>query len=346
MANFQNILIGLIVLLIPVTAHAQEKPDLEVSVQPASDTARGGEPFAYKISVKNNGPAKADDVRLLNQHLRSGEFLSTVPSQGSCEMVHPEDSTKLVRCHFGDMETGSVVTVDVSIKLFDLGDSSIPIEKIRSPADRSPVTPEKEATERSLRLSVEAVLAAQGKTLDDDGQDPLITKLSSIYVTGRIEDEHRENNHADVTVRVLPSRNAPPRVKVVSPSPDAVVIKRAGSPFRLEIEIEAFDPDGTIEKVLVKDPFHQPRVIYEDGLTKYLFMGRTYTEKEFEEQWKAKEPPEQLAVKTGPKTYRFTLTNLEYGFNRIYITAVDNGGRRDGIFLNIIVKADPSAPAN
>lgn len=94
---------------------AQSKVELEVAAQAASETARGGETFSYRVTVKNTGGAKATNV-ILMQDGNQGE-VSAVPSAGTCALF--KESSQLptpFQCRLGDIEKGETVSINFSIK--------------------------------------------------------------------------------------------------------------------------------------------------------------------------------------------------------------------------------------
>lgn len=320
--------------LISASAFPQRKTDLEVTVQTPAEPVRGGESFSYSVAVKNNGPAKATEVYLMNSELDSGEIVSGLPDKGSCSLDDEGRGSSKLRCKFGSLEPGESVKVTVTAKIHDFGGEEIsrsfpdaPFQRVLGNyGDNKPISPN----------SPDDGPAVEQRPIDDRAS------LASVYISSDTEDVNQENDAAQVLVKLLPSKNAPPRVKVLSPKNEAVVVKRAKSPFKLTIEIEAFDPDGTVEKVVVRDPFHQARPFIEDGQYKFLYEGKKYTGKELDDYWKAVPPPEPLATKTGPKTFSFTVTNVDYGLNYLLIKAIDDGGRVDAVHLHFTVKGDAS----
>jgi hypothetical protein len=96
------------------------------------------------------------------------------------------------------------------------------------------------------------------------------------------------------------------------------------------LQINAFDPDGTITKVSVADPQFFPsfETFYEDGVRKVRIQDKVYTFEEFEENPGLFPSPERPASKTGPGAYTYTLKNLRFGYHVINVTAQDNLGRQ------------------
>ncbi|MEP7077049.1 MAG: hypothetical protein ABI878_14685, partial [Acidobacteriota bacterium] len=79
-----------------------------------------------------------------------------------------------------------------------------------------------------------------------------------------------------------------------------------------------------------------------EGQGKFVLEGRTYTAQELDDLFKTNPPPDRIATRTGKDTFVYKLTDPPYGTNTIWVNAVDNGGRRSGVPVSIMVKGDAS----
>lgn len=104
-------------------SNGQSKADLEVKVQTASESARGGEAFSYTVTISNIGTAKATEVGLINEPEYLVEILSGISSKGTCEKDEFDRKPRL-RCSIGELGPGETVTISIEIKINDFGDSS------------------------------------------------------------------------------------------------------------------------------------------------------------------------------------------------------------------------------
>jgi uncharacterized repeat protein (TIGR01451 family) len=304
--------------------------DLQVKVQMATDTVRGGETLSYMITAGNIGSAKASNVILINDTIRAGEIVSGVPSIGNCEL-DGRRSEKLLRCELGEIEAGSSVTILVSAKIHDFGDVS---ETGKSPSSPFEIN-------RKLVNEAAKPLQVEREASDREPDEALGTSLASIWLSADGGQEHNEeNNRASILAKLLPSKNIPPRIKIISPKTDALIIRRARTPFKMTVEIEAFDPDGSIEKVVVRENSNTARPFVEDGQYKFHYEGKKYTAKGLEEFWAGNPPVERLAARTGKNTYAYTIADPDYGMNRLSVDAVDNGGRKQFSMVGFTVKGD------
>jgi len=301
---------------------AQDGADLEVSVMPSSPTARAGEHFTFKATVRNRGDAKAADVILLTNNFRSGEFVTTTPTKGTCEVERPRGENVTLRCKLADLEPGSEASVDVAVKFFDVDDEIPEAGSNREAALRS-------ATNLMLSIGAGNVEPAADGSL-----------IATVLVGAKAVEANEANNSADLTINLLPSRNVRPTVRVVSPQSSTMVVKRSSSPFRLTIRIEAVDSDGTVDKVTVRDPSNTPHPFVEDGQYKFMYMGRKYTAEELDQHMRTALSDEKFAIKTGPNIYEFVVTDVGYGTNRFHISAIDNGGRPGSTDWEVNVKGD------
>jgi hypothetical protein len=305
---------------------AQNKTDIEVTAQAAAETARGGETFSYTVTVKNIGPAKATRV-ILMQDGNSGET-SASPSAGTCALL--KESSQIptpFQCRLGDLEKGESVIINFSIKIHDFGGE--PEESMNSPT-ALPTLPDFNQSPESQ--------ADQSKTT-----------LADIDVSAEETDENSENNRAVVRAELLPSKNLPPRVAVISPKSEIVIVKPISKSLEVPLIIKAFDPDGKITKVRVLEQNFQ--IIIEDNQYKFVFGGKKYTAQEAEDRH------EELAsyfggdaVQNSDGTYGYVWKSPRYGKNRVSIDAVDDGGRTGSTTLEIEVKSDAAieivAPQN
>ena len=269
-------LLNLSVFISAGICFGQNKFDLEILVQPAADTARGGEKLSYSITVKNLGSAKATDVIFIQDEPKLVKFISYVPSEGQCEVDENKGHVdRLLRCRLGDVEAGESILVLIEATVDDFGDTSETTDAKKIP--NFPVSP--------LESFIES------------------NSLGRIDVRASEMEENLKNNSAELIVKLLPSKNIPPRVEIVSPKDETTVAMRAGKAAEVTLTIKAYDPDGKIKKVLVDDPQYSPQVFIEDNQYKWLYEGRKYTAQELENYLKTTKPIEREAVRTGKDTY-------------------------------------------
>lgn len=300
------------ILLQNFICFAQDKADLEVKVQPASKTARGGETFSYIVTISNIGSATAEEV-VLHQTTRQSE-VSAVSTAGTCaDMKLSYQIPRPFVCKLGNIEKGATVTINFVMKIREFGGEEI-----------------------SLAVNLPRLSRSEGKKKSELTE---IT-LAEIEVFG----DDKRNYSKVVVEELLPSKNLPPRLKIISPKPDVVIIKQVNKPLNALITVNAFDPDGKIEKVVFANQENIFQKLYKtqqvfDEVTrerKFIFEGKTYKEAEINKvlfDFKT-------ATLTGKDTYTFKVENLQFGQNRISISAIDDGERADFAHLEIIVKGD------
>ena len=83
--------------------------DLAVAKSGSPATVAVGANVTYTITVTNNGPESADDVRLSDPIPAGMTFVSATPSQGTCT------GTALVSCTLGAIASGSSATLTVVV---------------------------------------------------------------------------------------------------------------------------------------------------------------------------------------------------------------------------------------
>lgn len=293
---------------------AQDKVDLEIKVQTASETARGGETFPYTVTVSNIGSTKATDVIFIQYGPEEAIFVSGVPNKGNCEIGKGTSNTeRALRCMLGDMEAGETITTVVELKIEEFGDIS-----------------ESENRIQDLPKTL------QGNSYSDN------SFLGHVSVYPKEEDVNEENNNAGVSVRLLPSKNIPPRIEIVSPKQDAVFVKPLNKEIEVPIVIKAFDVDGKIAKVTIGDN-SRFQFVFEDNQYKCVVDGKTYTKEELEKAYEDETFLNSLEIRanlTGKDTYTYIAKKFKYGANWIFITAIDDGGRTTSYSIAINIKRD------
>lgn len=317
-SSIQKFLLISFLLFTSNICFAQNKVDIELKVQPASDTARGGENFAYKITVRNAGSAKASNVILIQDEPKLTTFVSYFPSKGKCEVDDNKGHVdRILRCRLEDMEVGESIIILVDTKIHNFGDVSETIDSaIKSPT--------------SISLSISGI--------EPDTNE---NSLGSINVRAEETEENLENNRAEVYVNLLPSSNIPPRVQIISPKNEEIISRAAKKLTKITFTIKAFDPDGTVEKVTVNTQQFSISIEYPEN--KYVIDGKKYSIKEVEENMEVfKKYFGGEAKRIGKDTYTFTLENPRYGLNSIFVRAEDNGKRVGHAFIRLTVKGDNS----
>lgn len=323
----------LLVLLFSTFCFTQNKVDLVVKTQSASNTARGGETFSYLVTITNTGSAPATDVALLQTSRM--HVVSSVPSVGSCrELKESRQIPTPFRCLLGGIKPGATVSITFQVKIVDF-DGEAGGEEFSTPS----VTTEGEDklfNKKPLTDSVSNV------SREKPGRpSPVIMLIANISVSAEQGEENHENNHAEISVKALPSRNLAPRVQIISPQNEATITRTANRLTKVVFAIKAFDPDGRIEKVIVNTGQFFISIEYPEN--RYIIDGKSYSIKEVEENREAfKKYLGGEAIKTGKDTYTFVLENPKYGFNQVGVAAYDNGNRVGFAGVNFFVKGDNS----
>lgn len=319
------LLVCFVMLTLSIFGFAQSKVDLEIKTQTASETARGGEPFSYTIIITNVGFAKATDVKLINEPENSLKLVANSTSKGNCRFEKADYKANLY-CSLGDLEIGETVTIIVEVKINDFGgEPKIDLSQI-------PESPRMLETLEKLAETVNIQKKPNSSR----------TLIANIDVSAEESEENRENNHAEVFAELLPSKNKPPRLEIISPKRETTFIKPLNKQIEIPIIIKAFDLDGKIAKVTVGDS-SRIQFIYEDNQQKYVIDGKKYTKQELQEIYENEELLKSLEVTanlTGKDTYTYIAKNFTYGTNTISIDAVDDGGRRTSETIEFVVKRD------
>ncbi|HQU84396.1 MAG TPA: CARDB domain-containing protein [Pyrinomonadaceae bacterium] len=319
-------LVSFTVLFFSAFVFPQNEADLEIKTETAAKIVRGGEKFTVNVTVTNTGKKTAQDVYMALRIQGSEIISSAVPNGGECKF---SDYQRHLVCEVSKIEAGETYLTVVEIQVAEFGDVS----------ELNP-----ELAEKLPKMSASAQLALSGfqKRLGKDDQSREID-LHFYSNTSSIEND-RENNDTRLSIKAFPSKNIPPRLELVSPKIDAVFIKQIDKPLEIVVTLKAYDPDGSIEKVIVNDPeyspFYNSKMVVEDNQYKLSYQGKIFTGKEFEEYLIANPPIERLAEKTGKDTYTYTLKKLRYTENQIFVSTVDNGGRTDQIQIKFTVNGD------
>ena len=302
---------------------AQSKVDLEVKVT-APDTAQGGESFSYTVTVTNKGNAKATDVVQINEPsdvTRLLTLVSGLSSKGNCEKYEYQFRLRL-SCEIGDLEPDESVTITVQSTIAEFGGE------------------QETETQRASRETITKALGSFGSN-GGTNQNPAGSPLGNIHVSAAETEENQENNRTEIFANLLPSKNIPPRVKILSPKNEAVIARPAKKLTKVEFIIKAFDPDGKIEKVTVNTQQFYISVEYPEN--RIVIEGKSYSIKEVEDN---KEEFRKYfggdAKKIGKDTYSFTIENPRYGFNNIFVEAHDNGNRVGYASVRLTIKGDNS----
>lgn len=100
------------VISLPAAAPGQEAgADLSVSKTDSPDPVAVGADLTYTITVRNDGPAPAPGVRVVDALAFTVDFVSATPSQGSCSEV-----LLVVTCDLGILPNGSAATVVLVVR--------------------------------------------------------------------------------------------------------------------------------------------------------------------------------------------------------------------------------------
>jgi len=314
-----------------VNASGQSKVDLELKVQTASETARGGESFSYLVTVGNRGTQKATDVVVANWPEDFVRIVSGTSSQGKCDFSDPDNKSRM-HCEIGNLSPGETVTINFETKI---GDFDYPdpggIGTGRGGGLGEPGKSEPPAV---------GLIPVQGKAKSDDS-DSHKSSLGTLWLRADEESLDRNNDHADILVKLLPSLNRAPQVRIVTPKDRETLIRPAGSQIDFVVNIEASDVDGRVVKVRVDDPVHCPRPVGMDEKGyKFEYDGVVYSATELAEYLKKNPPLERVATATGKNTFAYTMTDPPYGPNYLSVVVVDDGGRESHASVTFFVKSD------
>ncbi|MFD7976088.1 hypothetical protein [Streptomyces sp. NPDC059071] len=91
--------------------------DLAIAIKSAPNPVAHDQNLTYTLTVKNNGPTAAEDVRLDDTLPADGEFVSAISTHGSC-VVPPAGSTDTVTCALGDLaaNTSKAAQIVVTVR--------------------------------------------------------------------------------------------------------------------------------------------------------------------------------------------------------------------------------------
>lgn len=301
--------------------YAQDKVDLEINVQAASNTVYGGETLLYSVTVRNIGSARAKSVSLLQATHR--EIVSMIARLGNCEKV--ESITPIPYpyvCELGDLEQNQSVTLNFEIKIEDFGCEN---EAGNSGLNKEPL--------RKFADEIQRV-AGNGEKIKNRG-----SFITEIYATSQGHEDNKENNKFELFANLLPSKNLPPYLEIISPNPyeELIVIRDPQKLTKIIFKIKAFDPDGKIQKVIVNA--QQTDISYDPSDEKAIIDGKKYSMDELKNNDELIRKIEgSEAVKTAENTYTFILENPKLGSNWIFVKAYDNGNRVNTTSVMITVK--------
>jgi len=291
--------------------YSQDKPVMELKGETAVKSVRGGEKLLYTFTVTNQSGVTAKDVTLIHRY--HGALISTNVSQGEYDKNHRKYGVlqPTIWAHFGDIQGYASAILTVEIKIFEWGGEETYSDKVPS------LLPE----------YIERITGRKNDETIPPGATRLEIDYPGFFCGECVKPE--ENSHRVISVIVLPSKNLPPRIKIITPTDDRKIARTVGRAGEVTLQITASDPDGSIEKVRVDDSeFFAPNdFFYEDGVRKIKIQGKVYTVEELEENPEPYKYYERLATKTGPGTYTYTLKNLRFGYHVVHVIAYDNGGR-------------------
>ncbi len=317
------LLISSLIILFCNFCFAQKNVDLDIRSESSTETARGGENFSYTITVSNIGLAKATNVILTTEPDNLIEITSNALSKGTCEeYISGNYARKSLRCRLEYVDVGEIITIVVGVKVTDFGDISN-----NTIGDAPSISP-------FFKLPSSTINSEPVKE-----RNP----ISSTYIDAEEAEENKENNRAKAFAELLPSKNIPPRVQIISPKNELSFIKPLNKQLEIPIVIKAFDVDGNIEKVTVDDDNSRFKFVVEDNQTKFSIDGKTYTKEELELAekdegfYKSFENKANLIAKD---TYTYTAKNFIYGRNIIRIMAFDEGGRSSSQSIEFDIKRD------
>jgi len=298
----------------------QSKVDIEIKVEFSRDSVRGGEELPFTATVRNIGQERATDVILTTGEYGPLNIISGEPDLGKCVLGKGPHQDKF-RCEFGNIGPGASATIRGIIKIADWDVSTDPREI--------------EAAKGLVEAMQRAYPNSDTQPVDER------SNLGTFWVAPAEAEDNRDNNYADLKIKVLPSVNKAPQIKILSPKNEGTLIRPAGQPFSYAVSIEAGDIDGKVVAVTVVEPKHDIRPV---GMNEkgYLFEyeGVQYSAVELEEYLRKNPPSQRLATQTGKNTYAYTMTDPPYGHNQLHVTAVDDSGREANTWISFEIKAD------
>lgn len=318
--------LSLFILSTGLLCFAQDKIDLEVSVQTASNTVYGGENLLYSVTVHNLGKSKATEVSLTQ--FTKKKIISAIPTAGSCRQIEIENRSDLpFECELGDIEPNQSVIINFEINIEDFGGQN---ETDNSDARKRQIDSTKKLIESIQNMSGNTEIKSVG------------TSIAKFIVSAdNQQEDNKENNRTELFATLLPSKNLPPKVEIITPKQEEIIIRNSKKLTKVVFIIKAFDLDGEIKKVVVSPQQFKISIEYPEN--KIVVDGKKYSVKEIEEN---KELYQKVygyeAVKTGKDTYTFTLENPQYGLNNVFVSAFDNGNRKATDSVRLMVQGDNS----
>lgn len=101
-----------LVTSLPAASSGQEAgADLSISKADSPDPVAVGADLTYTITVRNDGPAAAPGVHVVDALALTLDFVSATPSQGTCSEI-----ALVVTCDLGAVPAGSAATVTLVVK--------------------------------------------------------------------------------------------------------------------------------------------------------------------------------------------------------------------------------------
>jgi len=334
----------LTVLFLGLVSVAQETPDLERKAETSVKKVRGGETFFYTFTVTNRADKTVKDVLLAHEIEEKLTLISASVTRGSYRTVSSNYRTrgKRILAELGDIEGYASASLTIEAKVVDWGDISAPLAGLRGTGDGS--GPFREP----LRVLRDGSQAGDQKTIEDGKPAEFSTSLVMDFPHVRYGEGYylEHDDSPRLTIALLPSRNIPPRVQIISPKTEAVFVKPLTKEIEVPIGIKAFDPDGAIKKVVVQDMYNPPKFglkMEDDGVYKYVVAGKTYTQEEMDERRgddKFSALYENRLPITASGNYSYTAKRFMYGINMISICATDDGGRETCTDTSFTIKSD------
>ncbi len=303
-----QLLVVLIFLSTGFYVNGQTGADLEATVQAPSNIVRGGESFSYTATVRNVGTATATNVRLANAPPQNVEITSVSTSAGSCPASNPVRGGGVL-CTVGDIEPNGIVSLSFTANIVHLEDLPDPVA----------------GTPRNARDPVRA-------PYPPDGDWSYQVATISVDVVGA--DSNRSNNIARVKIDVEPRSNGLPLVRILSPTANSEIARQG----EITVKIQAYDTDGAIDRVVVTEPKYMPFPFVEDGVYKFVYLGKKFTAAQLTTYVKANPPPVLLARRTGRDTFEYTIVNPAVGPNQVHVEVFDKQGRDNFTSIIFVVR--------
>ncbi|HEU4432240.1 MAG TPA: hypothetical protein VFR51_02505 [Pyrinomonadaceae bacterium] len=107
-----------VIAVIPDTHQVPKEPftQIEFLASSSPESMRTNEQVTHTLTIKNNGPVRAEEVNLRESVNPALEFQSATTTQGKC--TQSPRSMDRVFCHLGPLDVGSTATIQIVARFF------------------------------------------------------------------------------------------------------------------------------------------------------------------------------------------------------------------------------------